>query len=164
MMSLTSLSSNSLKYAQRIVCGRGQSVEYSVELELRRQHRPLELAWLGMPLVGQAGHAVIFRTRKALALLIYLSVEAGVDNREKVVALFWPESDSPRGRGMLRTTLSHLREALSPVEEVERSFLVIETQALGFHSDSNFVSDLQAIQEALAAIQRRPAAAERGRL
>jgi DNA-binding SARP family transcriptional activator len=54
----------------------------------------LNLAFLGTPEVRHGGQVVTFRTRKALALFIYLVVKAGMHSREKLTALFWPESDT----------------------------------------------------------------------
>ncbi|MFN8539840.1 MAG: AAA family ATPase [Thermomicrobiales bacterium] len=72
----------------------------------------LHLALLGWPEVRHEDQAVAFPTRKALALLAYLAVEGGTHSREKLTALFWPESDSAQGRATLRSTLAHLRTAL----------------------------------------------------
>ncbi|MEI6044640.1 MAG: hypothetical protein WCS37_09820, partial [Chloroflexota bacterium] len=72
----------------------------------------LNLAFLGVPEVIHEGKALIFSTRKALALLVYLAVERGLQPREKLTDLFWPESDEIRGRGSLRRALSQLRQSL----------------------------------------------------
>jgi DNA-binding SARP family transcriptional activator len=72
----------------------------------------LSLAFLGWPEVRHDGRAVALPTRKALALLAYLAVEGGTHSREKLTAIFWPESDSAQGRTTLRSTLAHLRAAL----------------------------------------------------
>ena len=65
----------------------------------------LDLAFLGTPEVRHAGQVVTFRTRKALALLVYLVVKGGLHSREKLTALFWPESDEEQSRATLRSTL-----------------------------------------------------------
>src|SRR5689334_19840809 len=72
----------------------------------------LELRLLGAPQVERAGHPIKFPTRKAAALLIYLAVEGGRHSRERLTALFWPESDAAHGRAALRSTLGYLRAAL----------------------------------------------------
>jgi DNA-binding SARP family transcriptional activator len=72
----------------------------------------LSVKLLGTPDVRRDGQPLAFPTRKALALLIYLVVEGGAHSREKITALFWPESDSERGRGTLRRTLAYLREVI----------------------------------------------------
>ena len=53
----------------------------------------LRLAWLGTPQVWHGDSVVSFRTRKSLALLVYLSTEGGVQSREKLTAFFWPDED-----------------------------------------------------------------------
>src|SRR5436305_244322 len=73
----------------------------------------LTLRTLGTPEVRHAGTLLAFRTRKTLALLIYLAVEPGLHAREKLTALFWPESDAAHGRAMLRRTLAFLRNPLN---------------------------------------------------
>ena len=72
----------------------------------------LRLEFLGPPLVWHERQAITFATRKALALLAYLSVEGGTHSREVITTLFWPESGSAPGRATLRSTLAFLREAL----------------------------------------------------
>ena len=51
---------------------------------------------------------------KRLALLAYLAVARprGVHSRDSLLALFWPGSDSERGRNSLRQALHQLRRAL----------------------------------------------------
>ncbi len=72
----------------------------------------LSLALLGVPEIRHDGQLISFPTRKALALLIYLAVEEGTQPREKITALFWPDSSSAQGRTVLRRTLADLRHAL----------------------------------------------------
>ena len=58
---------------------------------------------------------------KRFALLIYLAVAQprGFHRRDRIVALFWPESDEERARGALRQALSFLRRSLG--DEVIRT-------------------------------------------
>jgi DNA-binding SARP family transcriptional activator len=133
-------------------------VETSVEKETGQKTRRLRLAWLGTPQVSYAGQPVTFRTRKALALLVYLTTEAGQQSREKLTTLFWPESDSARGRGMLRTSLAHLREVM---DTFATTHLLVEPQTLGFDFQSDFELDLHTIRDALDLIQRQPSPTER---
>lgn len=73
---------------------------------------PLTVRTLGVPEVRYRDKPLKFRSRKALALLIYLAVEAGAHSREKLIDLFWPSSDARQGRVSLRTALSQVRQAL----------------------------------------------------
>ena len=61
----------------------------------------LRLACLGPPGAWLDGQALSLPTRKALALLIYLAVEGGFQPRPHLMALFWPDSQTERGRSAL---------------------------------------------------------------
>lgn len=104
------------------------------------------LALLGTPEVRYSGRLIAFPTRKALALLIYLVVEGGMHSREKLMALFWPESDGAQGRGTLRSTLAYQRNALRGVNQVPP--LIRERDSLGFDFSSDFDLDLHRLQAA----------------
>jgi len=106
----------------------------------------LSLTVLGGPQVRLAGRALAFRTRKALALLIYLAVEGGSHPRDQLADLFWPESDSAKGRSMVRTSLAHLRQAL--LDEVGE-YVLAEGESLRFNPQSDYELDLKTIEAAL---------------
>src|SRR5712691_2752751 len=109
----------------------------------------LSLALLGTPEVRHVEQVLRFPTRKALALFIYLAVEGGLQTRERLMALFWPESDETRSRWALRRTLVYLRNALS--EEVSPdhlSHLLTERGSLGFNFTSEVEVDLHTLQNA----------------
>src|SRR6476661_7846477 len=72
----------------------------------------LELSWLGRPVIRRDGQPASLATRKALALLAYLSLAPGPQPREALAALFWPEHDSPHALGNLRRALGALRDCL----------------------------------------------------
>ena len=76
----------------------------------------LYLACFGSPEARHDGRVLAFRTRKTLALLVYLMNERGMHSREKITSLFWLDSDEPQGRAMLRNTLLYLRHALEDQE------------------------------------------------
>jgi DNA-binding SARP family transcriptional activator len=121
----------------------------------------LDLLFLGNPLVEHAGQTVVFRTRKALALLIYLAVEGDPHSREELVALFWPESDHSQGRATLRSTLSYLRRALAHPDPPDDggvsagggdlSHLLVERDALGFNFRAGFSGDWHILRQAWTA-------------
>ena len=77
----------------------------------------LKIALLGPPEVEHGDHRLTFPDRKVLALLAYLATEGGMQERQKLTRLLWPESDMAHGRTALRITLLHLRHML---EEDER--------------------------------------------
>jgi predicted ATPase/DNA-binding SARP family transcriptional activator len=73
---------------------------------------PLSLRLLGRPEVSCGGQLLQFRSRKELALLFYLAAEGGLQPREKLAALFWPESGEDQSRASLRNALYGLRKTL----------------------------------------------------
>ncbi|MCB9076359.1 MAG: AAA family ATPase [Anaerolineaceae bacterium] len=112
----------------------------------------LRLSFFGPPEIYYDDQPLTFRTRKALALLIYLATEAGQQPREKLTALFWPESEADRGRAMLRTSLVHLRAVLDRFED---PYLIVERQALGFNPALDLDFDLHRLQQALNTLERQ---------
>ncbi|GAB4443048.1 MAG: AAA family ATPase [Anaerolineae bacterium] len=128
--------------------------------ESQQKINRLRLTWLGTPEISYADQPLTFRTRKALALFIYLTTEGGSHSREKLTTLFWPESDATRGRGMLRTTLAYLREVMAGFET---DYLMVEPQSLGFDFQADFELDLHTLQAALDLIQPQPGPVERER-
>ncbi|MCA9723624.1 MAG: trifolitoxin synthesis, TfuA, partial [Gemmatimonadetes bacterium] len=72
---------------------------------------PWRLFCLGHPVVvGPDGEPVRLRTRKHLALLIYLAIEPPVSHRrDRLAALLWPRATTEEGRHSLATALSMLR-------------------------------------------------------
>ena len=89
-------------------------------LSLRQQSKPqnrygegvLTIRLLGAPDITVDGQPLVVDTRKALAVLAYLTAEGSPQPRDRLVDLLWPEIDPDRGRGALRRTLSVLRSAL----------------------------------------------------
>ncbi len=90
----------------------------------------LSLAVLGTPLVRHSQQVLRFRTRKALALLLYLAVEGGMHSRAKIATLFWPDSDEAQARTSLRRIVLDLRHALD--DTPGSSHLIVRRDALGF--------------------------------
>jgi DNA-binding SARP family transcriptional activator/predicted ATPase len=111
----------------------------------------LRLALLGTPNVRHAERILKFRSRKELALLIYLAVEGGLHSREKITALLWPESDEPQGRATLRRTLADLRTTLE--DTMEPSHLIVERDVLGFNATSDCELDLRLLERAYASVR-----------
>jgi DNA-binding SARP family transcriptional activator/predicted ATPase len=124
----------------------------------------LHLALLGTPEVRHGGQIVTFRTRKALALLTYLVVKDGMHSREKLTALFWPESDEEQSRATLRSTLVYLRKTLGEMSNPQLSHLLIEHDAIGFNFASDFNLDLNTLQAAWQLTRTLPVPPERPRV
>src|SRR6266852_1776705 len=117
----------------------------------------LNLALLGSPEVRHPEQLLRFPSRKALALLIYLAIEGGVQTREKLTTLFWPESDETRSKGALRRTLVYLRTTLQQeVAPSPFSHLIVERDTLAFNGASAFQMDVHALQRAFKDIRSFP--------
>ena len=71
----------------------------------------LDIRLLGPPEVSRDDAPIEVDTRKAIALLAYLSVEGGA-TRDTLATLFWADSPSDRARATLRRTLSALRSGI----------------------------------------------------
>ncbi|HKH83785.1 MAG TPA: AAA family ATPase [Gemmatimonadales bacterium] len=70
---------------------------------------------MGQPsLFAPNGEPVRFRTKKHLALLIYIAVDAKPHRREHLAELLWPRVSMPEARHSLATALSTLRPRLGP--------------------------------------------------
>lgn len=124
----------------------------------------LVLNLLGSPEILHAGEVLSFRTRKSVALLVYLAVEAGMHPRDKLATLFWPESDKPRAT--LRSVLRYLRMGLEHADSGETLHLLVERDALGFNVEAPNELDLDVLEVALreddTSLLRRAAARYRG--
>ena len=97
----------------------------------------LRLTTLGaVDLRDRRGHAVrdVLTQPKRVALLVYLAVEGrrAPVSRDRLLALFWPESDATRARNALSQSLHHLRQALGPdvVESQGAGAVALRTDAL----------------------------------
>jgi len=72
----------------------------------------LTLSLFGSPRIAKDGVPIDLPSRKALALLAYLTVTGIRHRRTVLAALFWPESDRERAQNAMRYTLSLLRRSL----------------------------------------------------
>ena len=75
----------------------------------------LTIRLLGIPEIRLGEQPLTFRTRKVLALLVYLVAERGMHSRESLMALLWPESPSNSAAATLRVN------ALSPAQGARTS-------------------------------------------
>ena len=72
----------------------------------------IDIYLFGTPRVELEGQALSVPRRKTLALLAYLAVTGGMQSRETLAALFWPEYDQSSAFANLRRELSRLKELL----------------------------------------------------
>jgi DNA-binding SARP family transcriptional activator len=109
----------------------------------------LDLKFMGPPEILFGGVPLKFATRKALALFAYLVVETGAHPREKLMALFWPESETHLAQSALRNTLARIKEALRGVAEPLR----VEGDRIGFNVSIASTLDLELVARATAETQ-----------
>ena len=103
-----------------------------------RDMSPLTIQLLGKPTVSYEGQLLTFRTRKVLALLIYLVVDGGAKSRESLMTVMWPERTATSAATTLRGTLSRLRKSLQPAGD----FLIVEGDSVSFDFEASFDLDL----------------------
>jgi DNA-binding SARP family transcriptional activator len=109
----------------------------------------LEINIFGTPEVFYENQKVKFATRKALAILVYLVVETGMHSREKLQAIFWPESETHLAQSALRNTIVRIKAGFQGLNEPFQ----IEGNLLGFNPDCVSVLDLYLVRQAEAEIR-----------
>ncbi|MCA9929030.1 MAG: hypothetical protein KC419_11150, partial [Anaerolineales bacterium] len=102
----------------------------------------LSLTFLGAPEVRFQGQPLKFRSRKVLALLIYLAVAGGTHRRDKLVALLWPESEQKLGNMTLRSSLARVKKTLLVAGE----FVIAESGTLRFDVNQSYTFDLHQLE------------------
>ena len=80
----------------------------------------IKIQTFGEARVWQDGEQLHFRSRKELALLLYLANKVDAQSREHLVGLLWPQHPLGKGRNSLRVALAHLREEFKENLEVTR--------------------------------------------
>src|SRR6266568_5938392 len=109
----------------------------------------LKIALLGPPEVDHRDQRLTFPDRKVLALLAYLATEGGVQERQKLTRLLWPESDMAHGRTALRITLLHLRRILEENASPEcEAHLLITHDTIGLDLAPGIDLDLHTLESA----------------
>ena len=94
---------------------------------------PLSILRDGQPISG-------LRSRKALALFVYLALTDQPVARAVLVDLIWPEQDEKRGRANLSWALNHLKTHLPGCISAER-------QAIQFTAPNNLMLDVHQLHE-----------------
>jgi DNA-binding SARP family transcriptional activator/tetratricopeptide (TPR) repeat protein/type II secretory pathway predicted ATPase ExeA len=84
------------------------------------------LGLLGPPRIDREGSPVHFDTRKAVALLALVSMAEQPLSRDRLAAMFWPDSDDERARGALRRTLSVTAAGVGDALVVTRATVAAE--------------------------------------
>jgi DNA-binding SARP family transcriptional activator len=107
----------------------------------------LQVALLGEPRVKHGEQTLIFSTRKAQALLVYLAVEGGTHTRKTLSEAFWPDLDAEHGRAGLRASIFELRKLLDRSQgSGEQAHLLVERETLGLAQDSSLLLDLRLVE------------------
>ncbi len=103
------------------------------------------LRCLGQPaLFAATGEPIRFRTRKHLALLVYLAVDGRrVHPRDRLAELLWPTGSRAEARHSLATALSILRPRVGPgVLETDRERVVLLPDTVALDLDRLLVGDI----------------------
>jgi DNA-binding SARP family transcriptional activator len=116
----------------------------------------LTLHVLGTPELRDGDRLLTFRSRKALALLIYLAIENRPASREEIAALLWPDTEASRARGLLRSTLNYVRQAFRATELDAAEVLNVEGALLRVNRAA-IALDVAQIEQAIAATHGNPA-------
>lgn len=99
----------------------------------------LELRLLGSPQVHLSGLPLTgFRSRKALALLFFLSVVRRHHRRQKLASMFWGDSTESSARASLRSVLSNLRQLCD-------DFLVVTRTEVFVNADFQYWLDVDVV-------------------
>src|SRR5687768_12910669 len=107
------------------------------------------LRCLGQPaLFSPIGEPIRFRTKKHLALLVYLAVERGRSHRrDRLAELLWPNVSAPEARHSLATALSILRPRLGAgVLETTRDHVMLVNKGLDLDLDRLVAGDIVATE------------------
>jgi DNA-binding SARP family transcriptional activator len=107
------------------------------------------MKFMGPPEVIYADQPVKFVTRKALALFAYLVIEPGAHPREKLQAIFWPESEIHLAQSALRNTLVRIKDGLQAVDEP----LLVGSDRIGFNFSTEYMLDLDLVTGAVADLE-----------
>lgn len=89
---------------------------------------PPEVIWVTDSVPGPnslGGPPVAFRTKKTLALFVYLALTPQSHAREQLAALLWPDHDEESARTLLRNTLAFLRQGLAQATGQQRETITL---------------------------------------
>ena len=91
------------------VSNRSSDLEFRRKQDAPRQEA-LEISVLGNVSVAFKGQSIRIKSRKSLAVLAYIALnESRQETRERLVGLFWSETEEEKARASLRQTLRELR-------------------------------------------------------
>ena len=105
----------------------------------------LRLYYLGTPRIELNGHELKPGFRKALALLIYLSLAKEKQRRESLMNLLWPDDSEQKARAALRDAIYSIRKVLPG------TWLTADRHEVGIENELNIWCD---VEEFLNAVSR----------
>ena len=88
-----------------------------------------------------------FESKKARALLIYLVMNPGSHQRDKLMDLFWGDFPEPNARRNLRHALWNLRQKLNSLDSLP--VLVSDTQIVTINLEADIWLDINVFQDVL---------------
>jgi DNA-binding SARP family transcriptional activator/tetratricopeptide (TPR) repeat protein len=103
------------------------------------------LRCLGQPvLFAPNGDSIRFRTKKHLALLVYLVIESGrMHRRDRLAEFLWPKAETAEARHSLATALSILRPRLGTnALEATRDYVTLHRESLTLDLDRLLSKDI----------------------
>jgi predicted ATPase/DNA-binding SARP family transcriptional activator/Tfp pilus assembly protein PilF len=116
----------------------------SIDVSKREPSPAFRVSLLGAPQIEQGGAPAKIRTRKAIALLAFVTVTKQVHSREELATLLWPEYDQSRAFANLRRALWELNNTIG------REWLEIDAETVAFRCLPGFWLDVDAFRDHLA--------------
>jgi DNA-binding SARP family transcriptional activator len=108
----------------------------------------LQVRLLGQYDVRQGEQPVEIPSRPAQSLLAFLILNAGAAHRrERLAALFWPESEEANARSYLRHALWRLRKALVEDARSNGHFFISDEFSISFDASSDYWLDAAVLDE-----------------
>jgi DNA-binding SARP family transcriptional activator/TolB-like protein len=96
----------------------------------------LQISVVGNAAVTFRGESVKIRSRKSLAVIVYIALsESRQETRERLVGLFWSETEEAKARASLRQTLRDLRRCFAEV-----GYLGLQTEKLSIELDARSIA------------------------
>jgi predicted ATPase/DNA-binding SARP family transcriptional activator len=112
----------------------------------------LEIRLFGPPEITVDGANISLDTRKAIALLAYLTVNSSTGQprhrRDALATLLWPDADQTHARSLLRRTLFSLTHAIPPAT------LEVGRETIALRSEQPLWIDVQAFEAAIKECRR----------
>lgn len=107
----------------------------------------LKMFLLGSSNLERGGMTIKIGTRKALALLIYLTVTGQRHSRDTLATLFWPENNQSQARAYLRRALWMLKTAVGD------DLLIVEGQSIGVDPEADLWLDVDHFHRLLSSCE-----------